>query len=313
MNLLLSLSRKFSWKRRADRDAIVLAGLTCIVFVVGTIYDLPPVLLQYGLDHADWEVDDVILVVLVLSINVFIYGCRRYQDLSAEVKARAKAETEAHLLARHDPLTGLPNRRFFEETLAERLRALDGPEMLAVLLMDLNGFKPINDTHGHAVGDEALRTFASRLADVLPSGSFLARLGGDEFAVVNQQMTSPAPAADLGQRIIAAIASPLVLEAVTVGLGVSIGIAIAPDDGTSADQLLRRADRALYRAKLAGSSSVCFFEQDMDAHFERRISIEHELRKTIQLNTREIVPHPIPPLWWGDPACHGSRRILVWC
>jgi diguanylate cyclase (GGDEF)-like protein len=312
MSLLLKALRQIDWKRRAHRDAIILAALGLIVFVIGTVYDLPPVLLQFGLDHSDWEVDDIILVVLVLSVAIFIYGYRRYQDLSAEVRARAKAEAEAHNLARHDPLTGLPNRRFFEETLAERLQTLEDGEILAVILLDLNGFKPVNDTHGHAVGDEALRIFASRIAAVLRPKSFLARLGGDEFAIVKPHMTSPDAAANLGRRIIGTIAAPLVLDTVTVGLGVSVGIAIAPNDGTSADVLLRRADRALYRAKLAGGSSVCFFEQEMDAHFDRRINTERELRKTVELNSGEIVPHYQPLISLADGKVIGFEALSRW-
>lgn len=312
MGLLLKVLKGIDWQRRADRDAIVLAGLGMVVFVIGTVYDVPPVVLQFGLDHADWEVDDIILVVLVLSVAIFIYGYRRYQDLSAEVKARAKAEAEAHSLARHDPLTGLPNRRFFEEALAERLQTLDGAEMLAVVLLDLDGFKPINDAHGHAVGDEALRNFASRVAAILRPGSFLARLGGDEFAIINAHMTSLDTAANLGRRIIGTIATPFVLDSATVGLGVSVGIAVAPNDGTSRDVLLRRADRALYRAKLAGGSSVCFFEQEMDAHFERRISIERELRKAVELNTGEIVPHYQPLISLGDDSVIGFEMLSRW-
>src|SRR5262249_19110122 len=153
-----------------------------------------------------------------LSFFLLIYGFRRYRDLSAEIEARVRAELHAHSLARHDPLTGLANRRFFEEVLGERLEALDRDDMAAVVLLDLNGFKPINDTYGHAVGDEALRTFAARISALLRPGSFLARLGGDEFAIIVPHLSSPDEAAKLGSRIIGSIATPLVLEAATVTL-----------------------------------------------------------------------------------------------
>jgi len=102
-------------------------------------------------------------------------------------------------------MTGLPNRRFFEEALADRLQEGNA---LTVMLLDLDGFKPINDTHGHAIGDEALRSFASRVTAVLCKGSFLARLGGDEFAIISPDMVSLEGAVQLGRRIIATVAAP---------------------------------------------------------------------------------------------------------
>src|SRR5580700_10415814 len=106
--------------------------------------------------HADWEIDDVIFVVLILSAAMLVYGFRRYRDLSAEITARRTAELEVRSLARRDPLTGLPNRRFFEEQLAESLVGATDQHQLAVLLLDLDGLKQVNDTYGHAAGDKAL-------------------------------------------------------------------------------------------------------------------------------------------------------------
>ena len=115
-------TRWFDWKRRDTRDALVLLVIGIITFLVADTYDLPPHLLQFGLDYADWEMDDLIFVFFMLSAGLMIYGFRRYQDLSREIKARTAAELEARNLARHDPLTGLPNRRFFEGKLEECLR-----------------------------------------------------------------------------------------------------------------------------------------------------------------------------------------------
>ena len=125
------------WRFAATRDAILLLGIGIIIFAFADVYDLPPHLLQFGLDHADWEVDDVIFVVFMLSIALMVYGFRRYRDLSVEMKARISAETEARKLARHDPLTGLPNRRFFEERLEECLGTASASHQVAVLMLDL--------------------------------------------------------------------------------------------------------------------------------------------------------------------------------
>ena len=254
-----------TWLDRSQsqtRDALVLLGIGLAVFAVAHFYDLPPLLLQFGLDHADWEVDDAIFVVFMLSVALMIYGYRRYKDLSREIAGRIVAEGEAPKLARHDPLTGLPNRRFFEERLQEYLGAGGPQKLLAVMMLDLDGFKVVNDTHGHAVGDKALSEFARRASVILRADAFLARIGGDEFAIIMPVVGTPADAASLARRVIAAVIEPLVMDTAIVQFGVGVGIAVSPNDGDQADDLMRRADRALYRAKSTGRSTVRFFEAE---------------------------------------------------
>src|ERR1700738_3788310 len=138
----------FDWRRPATRDVIVLFGVTVLASLVAHFYDLPPKLFEFAVVHANWDVDDLILVVFVLNIAMLICGVRRYR--------------EARSLARHDPLTGLPNRRLFAEKLDECIRGAGSKQQTAVLMLDLDGFKRINDTHGHATGDQALCEFAHR-------------------------------------------------------------------------------------------------------------------------------------------------------
>src|SRR5665213_467799 len=285
-------TRWFDWKRRDTRDALVLLAIGIITFLLADRYDLPPHLLQFGLDYADWEMDDLIFVFFMLSAALMIYGFRRYQDLSREIKARTAAELEARNLARHDPLTGLPNRRFFEEKLEECLRDAIAVHQVAVLMLDLDGFKTVNDTYGHAAGDKALSEFARRVSRVLRPGTFLARIGGDEFAIIKSKIDSLDDPTNLARRIAAVVAELFVIDGVTAEFGVGIGIALAPNDGSDPEELVRRADRALYRAKAAGRSSVCFFETEMDARVERRIQIERELRNAITADA--IVPYYQP-------------------
>jgi diguanylate cyclase (GGDEF)-like protein len=315
MKLSTRLSRAFpadwfDWKRRDTREALILAGIGIIIFAAAHAYQLPPYLLQFGLDHADWEVDDLIFVVFMLSAAMMIYGFRRYQDFSREIRARTEAELEARNLARHDPLTGLPNRRFFKERLEECLGAASATHQVAVLMLDLDGFKTVNDTHGHAVGDKALSEFARRVSNILRNGTFLARIGGDEFAIIKSEIISLDEPTNLARRIAATVAEPFVVENVTADIGVGIGIAIAPDDGVDPDELLRRADRALYRAKTAGRSSVRFFESEMDAHVERRIQIERELRCAIASDS--IVPHYQPLVSLDGNRVIGFEALARW-
>src|SRR5512140_106856 len=161
-----------AWKEPHLRDAILLLAFVLVTYAVAHVYQLPPYLLQFGLDHPEWEVDDLIFVVFIVSTAVVIYGIRRYRDVVRENKARIDAENEARKLARHDLLTDLPNRRFFEERLDENLASTEDGRRLAVLMLDLNGFKAINDLHGHIAGDKALSEFARRVSALLGADAF---------------------------------------------------------------------------------------------------------------------------------------------
>jgi diguanylate cyclase (GGDEF)-like protein len=300
----------FDWRRRDRRDAIVLLAIVVLTFAASDFYDLPTKLFQFGVDYADWQVDDIIFVMFVSSVALIVYGFRRYQDVSHEIKARISAELEARNLARHDPLTGLPNRRFFAEKLDECLRGATATQQAAVLMLDLDGFKTINDTHGHAVGDKALIEFATRVSVILREDAVLARMGGDEFAIIMPTIASLDDPANLARRIAATVADPFVIDSAAAAFGVGIGIAIAPNDSTDPDELVRCADRALYRAKEAGRSSVRFFEPAMDTHIERRIQIEKELRSAIASNV--ITPHYQPLVSLDGNRIIGFESLARW-
>jgi len=227
-----------------------------------------------------------------------------------EIEARSKTEREARKMARHDPLTGLPNGRFFEEKLDQYLRNASAGEQLAVLMLDLDDFKAVNDTHGHSAGDKALSEFARRISGILRHGVFLARIGGDEFAIVMPAIESLDDPANLAGRIVTTIAESFLIEDATVQFGVGIGIAIAPNDGSQADELLKRADRALDRAKAAGRSCVRFFESEMDSRVERRIKIERELR--IAIASDLIRPHYQPLVSLDGNGIIGFEALARW-
>jgi len=294
---IASAIRQVNWRRRDFKDGIVIFGIAAVAFVVSDWYELPPKLFQLAADQANWQLDDLIFVALVLSIAMLVYGYRRLQDLSKEIKARHAAEMEAQNLARHDPLTGLPNRRFLAEKLDEILRTM-APESprVAVLMLDLDGFKAINDVHGHAAGDLALIEFAAGISSVIRLGTVLARVGGDEFAIVQTNIVSLEDPASLARRIVNALAKPIVVAGTTVTLGVGVGIAVAPEDGTRREDVMRRADLALYRAKADGRSLIRFFEPAMDKHVERRAHIERDLRAAIADGTVAVHYQPLVSL-----------------
>ncbi|WP_244506503.1 diguanylate cyclase domain-containing protein [Pararhizobium polonicum] len=179
---------------------------------------------------------------------------RRLLLTIADVSDRIRAEAHATHLAHHDPLTGLPNRMQFRQRLEAALQtaARDGGE-LAVHYLDLDGFKPVNDTFGHAAGDMLLKQVAERLKSVLRAGDLVARLGGDEFAIL--QHASAAGAADIANRCVLALGEPFGIANRQIGISVSIGIAAAPENGFDPDELMSAADTALYQAKASGKST----------------------------------------------------------
>jgi diguanylate cyclase (GGDEF)-like protein len=187
--------------------------------------------------------------------------------LRSDITAFKESEKAAQLLAQHDPLTGLPNRRLLQDRLAQATaRSKRGGEAVAVLVIDLDGFKEINDRDGHKGGDEVLRVVAERLKGCLRSADTVARFGGDEFVAVISELAKPEDAALVAAKIIASVAQPIPRLWMTagdtraVGLGCSVGISVHPRDAESPEALIRLADAAMYRAKQAGRGRFAYHE-----------------------------------------------------
>ena len=292
---------------------MALFGGVVLASILAHVYELGPRLFQLGLGYADWAPDDIVFIIFVaffLCLALTIFSVRRYRELVCETKARAIAEGEARDLARHDPLTGLPNRRLFNEKLDACLSRASDTHQVAVLMLGLDGFKRIKDTHGHAGGDKALCEFANRVADILRKDGVLARIGEDEFGIVLPDISSLDVPTNLARRIVASAADTFAIETGAAELGVGIGIAIAPTNGVNLRELVRRADRALYRAQGGGRPCVRFFEPEMDMHVERRIQIERELRSAI---TADIIePHYQPLVSLKGNCIIGFEALARW-
>jgi diguanylate cyclase (GGDEF)-like protein len=219
--------------------------------------------------------------------------CGGYVATHEDVTEQKRAEARIAHMARHDALTDLPNRVLFREHMDEALagvRRRGGP--VAVLCLDLDHFKQVNDTLGHPVGDALLKAVATRLQGCLRERDVMARLGGDEFAII-QFGSGAQEASAIAQRIVESIASPFAIDSHQVLVGTSIGIAIAPDDGLDADRLLKNADMALYKAKADGRGTFRFFEGEMDARAQQRRVLEMELRSALQNGEFELCYQPL--------------------
>jgi diguanylate cyclase (GGDEF)-like protein len=229
-----------------------------------------------------------------------------HRDISEQLRANAKIS----YLARHDSLTGLANRSEFRERLCNELARARRGEDVAVLCLDLDYFKAVNDTLGHPVGDVVLMAVADRLRDAVRQADVVARLGGDEFAVIQVGAQLPEGAGQLANRLIEEMAKPFDVEGQQLMIGVSIGIAIAPIDSLDPDSLLRKADLALYRAKAQGRQAYCYFEPEMDIAMQARRQMELDLRKAIASDEFELNYQPIVSLATG--RIHSFEALIRW-
>jgi diguanylate cyclase (GGDEF)-like protein len=196
-----------------------------------------------------------------------------YEDITARYRSDAKIA----YLAGHDPLTALPNRTRFAERLDQALAGVSAGTCFALVMIDLDRFKEVNDTHGHPIGDQLLRVVAERLQTCSRQRDTVARLGGDEFAIIQADVRGVYDAQELAVRIIASIGRPFLIEGIRLEIGASIGIAMAPDHGDNHEDLLRNADTALYRVKAEGRSHYSVFSPSMDAALQDRRVLEHDL------------------------------------
>jgi diguanylate cyclase (GGDEF)-like protein len=214
-------------------------------------------------------------------------------------------------LALHDQLTGLPNRKHFEELMAEALAAAaKGRHKCALYVLDLDGFKAVNDTLGHPVGDGLLKATARRLKTSLRVGDVLARLSGDEFAIVVPKVTDPTVLAPLAERVLKLVSSPFHVDGHEIQVGCSIGLAVAPDNGADLATLMRNADFALYRAKSEGRRTWRFFDPQMAEDLANRQTLEDGLRQALEDDHFQLLYQPQIELATGRTV--GYEAMLRW-
>ncbi|MBN9450917.1 MAG: EAL domain-containing protein [Bosea sp.] len=249
-----------------------------------------------------------LIAVAVLFSAIFVFVVQRLRASAEQIELR---ERQIQRLAGQDELSLLPNRRSFDLTLDQTLAHIhdDGPS-LAVLLIDLDRFKAVNDTYGHTAGDELIRQVAVRLSGAVQVGDTVARLGGDEFGIIQTHSATPSGCAVLGERILASLSEPFAITGAEVTIGSSIGIAMAPRDGTSREALLKLADTALYEAKNSGRNRYAFFETQMNRSMQLKRMVEDDLRHAI--DNDQLMLHYQPQVSVDGSTIVGVEALVRW-
>jgi diguanylate cyclase (GGDEF)-like protein/PAS domain S-box-containing protein len=233
------------------------------------------------------------------------------ERLGAEIGDRKEAEERAQHLADHDALTGLPNRRLLEDRLTQALALSQrNRKQTAVMFVDLDRFKAINDSLGHAAGDQVLKEVAQRLVRQLRIGDTVCRVGGDEFVVVLPEAKRSSDAANVAQKIIETLSQPIAVADRELTVTPSIGIAVFPDDGRDAESLIRNADAAMYHAKVSGRANYQFFTEQMNQVASRRLALEQDLRRALAKG--ELVVHYQPVAEMAGGAVRAHEALVRW-
>lgn len=294
-----------------NAELVLIIFITIVVAGTAIYLDGFEMFEEFVAQHDGWQLDELFVVLMFGGLASFFLLFRRARDLRLEIGRREASEEQANNLARHDPLTGLPNRRVLGEDLDAAIASLqDCAAGCAVFLIDLDLFKPVNDVHGHVAGDAVLIEVASRITAAVGPAGTVARMGGDEFAcVVSYQAGSDLPARLAGQ-ILRSLNEPILVEGVKMQIGSTIGIARAPQDGMTAGELLHGADLAMYKGKRAGRGVYHFFDEEMDMRLRERAALESDLRRAVSAG--EIIPHFQPVVDLANDTVLGFEALARW-
>jgi diguanylate cyclase len=272
-----------------------------------TFFDHPNQSIEGTLVHFDGSKIPVELIQRSID-----FGGKPHRAVAVrDLRARQEAEKHIRFLAHYDALTGLPNRVSFNKKVDQEIEAaLAMGRRLAVLCLDLDRFKEVNDLFGHAAGDRALQSVAKRISEVLDENQMLARLGGDEFAIIAPGLALPTAAGRIAETILEALQGAAENMEIDGPISVSIGIAVCPDDATDRNALLSQADIALYRAKNEGMGTYRYFDASMGAALRERRLLEHDLRNAISRGELRLVYQPEKNIRAGMTV--GFEALLRW-
>ena len=313
-------------------QTLVIAGVTLVLFLLAVSYDFYRSLQAWlngepwvatgqkmrdiGIElvirpevASTWSLDNLLTAGIFASLGLSAFAFQQSWRLQRALERQQTAERESLRLAMHDQLTGLPNRRNFEGFgsgfLAEKARF----ERRALLLIDLDHFKPVNDIYGHAAGDKVLADYARRIEKHFPGG-MVARFGGDEFAVISPPLANDSEANGYARACVAGVSEPFHYNEAVLHLGASVGVAMFGKDGDTIGEVMRRADIALYTAKNAGRNQVAFFEEELENDIIQRNWMESELAKAVR--DGDIIPFFQPIVDLTTRAIIGYEALARW-
>jgi diguanylate cyclase (GGDEF)-like protein len=298
------------WRARPFVDAVWLTAGFVIILTIAIYLEAFDHVAELSRRHEDWELDEILTTMMLLPFGLAIYAKRRLNETRAELKRRRAAEREASQMALHDPLTGLGNRRKAQIEIPPALERA-GELPVTLVSVDLNRFKPVNDLHGHAIGDELLLAVGGRLTNAARQGAKVYRFGGDEFCIL---VPGPFSEDELLARIEAisiAFDRRFDLTDLSVPVGASIGVTTTSDPALGMDELMAQADAAMYRCKQSGRNGFSFFEAGMEVAALRRAKIEEELRQALAEDRIEAHFQPLVRL--EDKAIIGYEALARWC
>jgi diguanylate cyclase (GGDEF)-like protein len=306
---------------RARFDLLAMLALSVPAFIFVVWVDALDKFFEFSRLHEDYEIDEIISFLFLVGIAAIVYSARRIADLRREMGQRRAAEREAQRLARHDILTGLPNRRRFLEEFNHQVREASREQRCALFVIDLDYFKPINDLYGHRLGDEVLRVVAQRLTEIVEDKGTVTRLGGDEFGIVMTVGQDDELALSLARRIVHDIPKPIKLAALSLEVAASVGVAmynpkrvrrtdIDRRETSPVEIVLRQADMAMYRAKTDGRGRYRLFDADMDQRLQQRVQLERKIKGAVERG--EIVPYYQPLVDLQTQETIGCELLARW-
>ncbi|GJE71248.1 putative bifunctional diguanylate cyclase/phosphodiesterase [Methylorubrum podarium] len=298
--------RRTSWGQGELYETLCLLMIGTGCFLIGSQLGAFEIATAFILRHG---LLDLVMQAGFMGIALFGAAVRKSLILRRTMRERDAATKQAEAIARHDALTGLANRRLFVEAVEDLRGRMAGRDRAAVLLIDLDRFKPVNDLYGHAAGNAVLCAVADRLEDLLPAGGLAARLGGDEFALLVPFTGSLDNLTRLAQQVIASLVAPIAWNGGAVKIGATIGIAVVSAE-SDADALLHAADLAMYQGKREGRGTCRVFEDSMDAELRERAALEAELREAIESGKIEPFYQPVVSLPQRD--CVGLEVLARW-
>ena len=288
---------------------LIVTGATLLLFLFFAEVELFEWFYNYSRAHENWELDEVASLFLATSLSIPLILYRNNKILKAAYARKTEAEAAARHISCHDALTGLYNRRHLTETLNGLIAQADEGTSISFMLIDLDRFKPINDLHGHAIGDMTLQVVGQRLRKACKEGEEVYRLGGDEFALVSTTSATPDELSRLAAVLLTAIEEEFALGPTKVSLSGSIGISVWKP-GTDPAGMIREADQAMYKAKTMGRARAQFFDEDLGASLRQRAQFESDLRHAVE--NGEIVPYFQPIFSLQDQTILSFEVLARW-